>query len=462
MSFIEDVDYLKKNSIKQSYNILIDSKDRDRTVYPDPENYSIEFTTPFRNVIGIEVIDASIPKGMYDIDYNNNKFCYYLALYYNNNDNSAQTLKDKSIINKGFYYRTRKERDDLKYSVNSNLYVNEDKTERCYPNSPDLIILDYFEDGMPKVIYEETTFLTFEFEPANYIFDTNNDDDFVINFNKGISSFELNHKDINGDDDGITANTTIAFNKLTNTVVFSSLYPFVLDMNLSTMSEVIGFDTYITNNDNIKENKYRCNELYLNRTIDNYFKKLYTSNNVKDEYNPLYYSLKSPGSIYLLNNKYVILRCEEIEQHAYRSLSYSKYSPGIAKFRVNSLGYNDESVITSKLPLREFHPIGKLSRMTFRFETNNHELYDFKGINHHLVIGIYYYEPKILNSDNFISVLNPNYEPNFHDYKYYNRENDESDDEDVDEFSKFNLLDYKKKELLYSKDEVDDFENEGG
>ena len=76
---IEDVQYLKNNSIKQSYTFLVDSKDRDRVIYPNPNEYVITFSTPFKNVIGLEVIDASIPRTMYSIDVNNNTLYYYLG-----------------------------------------------------------------------------------------------------------------------------------------------------------------------------------------------------------------------------------------------------------------------------------------------------------------------------------------------------------------------------------------------
>ena len=70
---IEDINYLKANSIKQSYTFLIDSSLRDKSLYPKPSEYTIEFSEPFKNVIGIEVLDVTIPKTMYNIDYNNNK-----------------------------------------------------------------------------------------------------------------------------------------------------------------------------------------------------------------------------------------------------------------------------------------------------------------------------------------------------------------------------------------------------
>ena len=68
---IEDINYLKNNSIKQHYTFLIDSADRDRDKYPNPNKYTIDFTVPFKNVIGMEIIDSSIPRTMYNIDYEN-------------------------------------------------------------------------------------------------------------------------------------------------------------------------------------------------------------------------------------------------------------------------------------------------------------------------------------------------------------------------------------------------------
>ena len=76
---IEDINYLKNNSIKQNYTFLIDSTDRDRDKFPNPNKYVVEFTVPFKNVIGMEIIDASIPRTMYNIDIENNLIYYYLG-----------------------------------------------------------------------------------------------------------------------------------------------------------------------------------------------------------------------------------------------------------------------------------------------------------------------------------------------------------------------------------------------
>ncbi len=75
---IEDINYLRDNSIKQTMVVLIDSKTRDFEVYPDPNYYSINFNTPFKNVIGFDIIDTSVPRTMYSVDKYNNSFYYYI------------------------------------------------------------------------------------------------------------------------------------------------------------------------------------------------------------------------------------------------------------------------------------------------------------------------------------------------------------------------------------------------
>ena len=77
---IEDVDYLKANSVKQSYLLLVDSADRDRSAYPTPSDYVVSFSAPFQNVVGMEVVDASIPRTMYSIDVINNKISFLLEV----------------------------------------------------------------------------------------------------------------------------------------------------------------------------------------------------------------------------------------------------------------------------------------------------------------------------------------------------------------------------------------------
>ena len=74
---IEDIDFLYKNSIKESSIILIDSSKRNKNIYHSPNSYTIDFNEPFKYVYGIEVIDSSVPRTMYIIDSNNDTLVFY-------------------------------------------------------------------------------------------------------------------------------------------------------------------------------------------------------------------------------------------------------------------------------------------------------------------------------------------------------------------------------------------------
>ena len=38
---IEDIDYLKKNCVKENYLFIVDSKNRDFIRFPDPNSYEV-------------------------------------------------------------------------------------------------------------------------------------------------------------------------------------------------------------------------------------------------------------------------------------------------------------------------------------------------------------------------------------------------------------------------------------
>jgi hypothetical protein len=145
------------------------------------------------------------------------------------------------------------------------------------------------------------------------------------------------------------------------------------------------------------------------------------------------YTVTAPGVYSLIGDRYTILRCPEIEQHLYRSRAFERYTMGLGKFKLAALGYdNQTSMDFSKIPMREFHPIGKLTQMSFRFERPDGQLYNFKGINHTLTFAIKYYEPS--EGKQFTNYqLNPNYNPNFMEYIQNQESTDESDYESDNE-----------------------------
>jgi len=141
------------------------------------------------------------------------------------------------------------------------------------------------------------------------------------------------------------------------------------------------------------------------------------------------FSLTPPGFLSLVGDRFIILRCPEIERNIFGSMAFGNNSPGIALFKMGCVGYSDSRFDFSTVEYKEFHPIGKLPRLTFRFERINGDLYNFKTVNHHLMIVVKHYVARKQGALT-MSTLNPNYNPNFLKYKRYMEEHETSSVED--------------------------------
>ena len=643
---IEDINYMKENSIKQAYTFIIDSSDRDRHMYPNPNNYVVNFSTPFKNIIGMEIIDASIPRAMYTIDVDNNELYYYIGndvddeiitdgiqitnsadlilrngaavvnssnlelsdggyailrnsinIYniYKANDinaknstiggatlgitfnlnvkltiaennvkcniidfsyNHAYTInnifnniniqieKDDedvyiliftigtriieipiynfdittnylnifwSILNTTWYIGLFDEnRNVISYDVFNNCdviknvfytrkYIGKKYNTESDWNSSNVLLLKDFKIYNVAMVSSNVMLDTIDTIDTIDSIDNNNltrppatlpiwyrmkessgsggSDNTIINdgYNSSIDykdifkylyispgdytfkTFITKYNELTQNNDlEIMFSETTTPPELSNLIDIFSKAPLIVDMKRTTLSENLGFDLYPTKNN---EDRY-ISKSSPSLAIDSVLAKMFYSR-LNKNYNPNVstdnkWIITSPGIVYFIGNKYIIMRCPEIEEHLYRSLSYSKYTLGLAKFRVDSVGINSEKLTITKIPVREFHPIGKLSRMTLRFETNKGSLYDFKGINHNIIFAIFYYEPVQKNIPKK-SILNPEYKMNYIDYLYKQEEieGDSDDDEDTNEdYSRDNIDDYKTKEKQYSENGV--------
>lgn len=54
-------------------NLIVDSSQRDRSIYENPGHYSFELISPYRDVISVELTQANVPKSFYSIGSDNNK-----------------------------------------------------------------------------------------------------------------------------------------------------------------------------------------------------------------------------------------------------------------------------------------------------------------------------------------------------------------------------------------------------
>jgi hypothetical protein len=203
---------------------------------------------------------------------------------------------------------------------------------------------------------------------------------------------------------GILTNTLNSADPTIQPVItFTSASGFVLNMRISTANTTMGFDQHADVNETKKYVRYAY------RDNHQLFGGVYDSNTGN-------WNIIAPGVIYLLGVRYVILRCPEVEGHMYGSRAFGNWSPGLGMFKlfaVNDIAHQRFDYVNfSKKP---FHPIGKLDRLSFRFEMTDGTLYDFKGANHLMLICIRYLVPT--QKHKFVrSELAPNYDKSFHQY----------------------------------------------
>ena len=590
---IEDVDYLRENSIKQNYIFIVDSKDRDKVSYRTPSEYVVDFEKPFENVIGLEVIDASIPRTMYNVDAYNNGLRFFVHTSNYAWDGFGESSWCNVSVDPGDYtIQTLVPALNTQMVMNVNGVVsgadgsNVGITVETLSNPPDIknklkfycpypFVLDmtasmaetlgfdlHTSTGRAESewysVFDTTKLLTTSWKQAIYALlpsKTNTDiiQDLALTlvqrqwlyFIRGVYENHQLYESVNrafvlGDPSTYGESVTVfdgprsVIRSQTISSVAYSAQRFTVGAQLYLTSVQVAFtgprelqyqnllDTsaqyalyevpanapaptpgsrtlIASGNIGITAIDGTLSSALLTQTCllrpdQSYWLVIYNAdsqplsvyyNNVTvNRGNPFlvsadagvtwssldevdipyqmscvlvgnyeYHEIIAPGIYNLVGEKYITMRCKEIEENSYRSLAYSKYTIGLAKFRLGVVGYSENRLDFSKVPLREFHPIGKLSRLTLRFETPSGNLYDFKGVNHNITLSIHYLEPiqKIKFKQ---SILNPNYHGDFIGYRF--REDDQegdSDDQDED-FSRDVIGDYKKYELQYHPENV--------
>lgn len=557
---IEDIEFLTKNSIQDSYLFFVDSAQRDKEAHPTVSEYEVRFTEPFTNVYGLEVMDAMIPSTRYTIDVGRDTFKFHVALCNENiiiNDDvwwstfnylygskSFRSLVESVDPDANGYtsFITVFNRDDVvlqqsdisptpsaykacrvnKLSFSSNditiyqdqqidtnsesLYYNNDgaiyilqnafvqtNTLTESLNNEDLFI-DWSNqtvyvmaiDNITLVSYHNLNITTFgyggRYEYSNpYIwFTISNICDKIEHGNYDIFTYQAYANAVIANYHAYTVDDTVYYypyndpgtslpNILQNTVYgnverqskykYTIVTPnvrFYVNISKTSIATAIGFSS---------KSPSAGATLYYNTVTKWPNKSDFVVTTVK---RGLEHIIVSPGVINLNGLAYVVLRCPEIESHMYNSFSYSQNCPGIGMFKLGALN----QIINVRFDFvnfikKPFHPIGKLPKLTLRFETTDGTLYDFKGVDHNMLLNVKFYVPR-LKEPRHKFTLNPNYNPDYLEYMINQmRIEDEEDDEDAEWDQslddKRTILEHKYSNIIREQNEYDyssDEENE--
>lgn len=500
---IDDIDYLLENSEKDSVIIFADSGLRDRRIHPFASEYTVSFAQPFKFVYGFEVIDGTIPNTMYNVDIYNNAL--YITSVVKNIVSMVpidpELMLQQVHTSKTFAQMFDKEDENyiaignqvnlaplVNIAISSNLSENHlvfyKYSISSLPivlkkNQPDTYFFFKYQNVEYAILKAGNTSLINIIENGEYYYDISasivyyytihkvdpatfnsirNSSGYIVIVNNYRNSLSPGNYDVtsitNDTSDLLTeinveVEPTSAPAKKEGKMLFASSDYILLNAKKGRLFESFGFDIYPPAG--------QTETNYVSWTIgDNY--QVYGS---KFDNLSTRYQVISPGLINLLGERYCILRIKELEDHLVGSYSYMKYTTGIGQFKmaaaqggITNLRFDYQSLVK-----KPFHPIGKLDKITLRYETAAGELYDFKGVNHHLMFIVKFLVPSAKQKFTK-SILNPNYNPDIMQYLSNNKtieyREDSDDEEEFDEEDYYKLYKKQLDDMDYSESETED------
>ena len=482
---MEDVTMMRKQGVEESYLLLVDSAERDTTHDKHPNQYDVVFTTPFVNVVGVDVVTASIPRTQYIVDTNSNTLTFKMA-----SDTAWTTI----ILSVGDYAITSliTELNNTFSNMASSLQIQALSTPPSLTNRVQFYATQPFQLNMTASLMRRVLGFTEPptpelantgayAMPANYI-DT--DPDVFVSIAGNVSV--VNTVPVFAGPQGSSGDSTVPLSStafarqgfvaqssgsvasivvyvtvlgtlpssdqlinflivdtdgaqyasgvvsIPSTTTAGSANSFVSSSITSTMPLVAGTQYYCVLYDlDVTSQGSNCYALYAAQlatstnstdvstgqgtSVNSVDWQPYT-NQADDlciglQVSPLTYQITSPGLYDLTGERYISIRCRQIEDHVFKSRAYEKYNVGLAKIDLGVFGYSDTRFDFSSLPPRRFHPIGRLTRLTFRFECVDGSLYNFYGVNHTMILSIRFISPDETKMRDTKRLLNPSYDP---------------------------------------------------
>jgi hypothetical protein len=480
MASIEDIDYLWENSDKQSFLLYIDSSKRNRFVFPNPNQYVVEFNNPFRFVYGYDILDALIPTTMYNVEPGGDTLVVAQAMSTRNN--WLNNPLDLAIFDEFRYVPEFAERC-VDGTAGSFTIVTQDSldtvgmlTELVQTPDADVRILvtrsvgisdtqDSLNDTLVgtvsgtnwyassaslgnaldgPVVYRniKPDSLTMDVASARFVTQidlatilqsTLYDIMIIVNvFTLPTMNYDnrqlLSAMNNIMQDAGYIASHFSQIPEQANKYSWTGTWPFWFNMEASTIRGMFGFDELALLEN--YEKTYNVFPQNIDPTRRMYLSYYDTATQ--------FHTLNSPNMIDLGGPAYVVFRVPELEEHAFAGEGNNADTVkglGIFKLLSGGGGMQNLRFDFTNLVRKPFHPIGKLSRLTIRLELKSGALYDFKGINHNILLVIKYLIPQIKSKvpRYTIGMLNSDYVPDTQQYMLTHRRLLDESREDVAE-----------------------------
>lgn len=431
---MEDVQFLKQRAKEDSYLFVVDSSKRDKHAYPSASQYTIQFNAPFKNVLGIELLDATIPRTEYVVDEKCNTVVYSV------NDGPKKT----ATVDPGDYNLLQfcealsgLLEDELTVEPLSSPYSQTSKLK--------------FRCPLPFVIYLTETTMRTQLGFAGT----------EKTISSTLAGDSTTTRTFLGPYPGFDTITLAPGERLrqaftpseTGTAYSASIYSDQIGGNMNVRIEdalgtVLGTgivrpfeasEVLFQNGETLEagDTYYLIIEapsggsIFVNAPTDG-LESAEISPTPTGLWTPIadqslafevwvgigQQELVSTHLVDLTGVRYVMVRCPEIETYMYRERAYEPFYAGLGMVKLGANGIREQRFDFVSFPRRTLTtPLGKLSSLTFRLERPDGTLYDSRGIDHSLLLVLRYYT-SMKPEEPTPSLLNPQYLPN--PIEYYN------------------------------------------
>jgi hypothetical protein len=379
----EDRTKFNKNcSTKNTTFLLIDSRDRDLSLYPNNNEFTIKLDEPIRDVCEIELISANMPINSYNINDNNNRIYFIRTLDDSTNFNLINNLysTDRLTINRAkvFYILITPNMYDIPSLItflNTDLHPVYNLSNNSSPLGEDENVMLRVNFASQKFNIKIRYYTMLSYDPP---LTTNANADHLTYTENNILHFRGDGY-INNDDKIIyrylpnSAHEILGFN-------LNHLY------NITT-NELVNF------NDSDSENLPTNDEyLYAIRMRDNY--NLHQENNAIDTLNYQITTIHniSNTSANLRSNEYVLLHLTNFPKFTNKISSSNIVQNAYAKLHLGT-GYTRNIFfgrIKAFTNVYELNPTIKLNKMQLKFTDYFGNLFNFNNLEFSLTFSITY------------------------------------------------------------------------
>lgn len=484
---MDDVQSLLDSAKEESYLFLVDSRMRDYAVHPTPSEYEISFSSPFRNVFGLDLLDATVARTEYIVESNTNVLEYALgqpASLEEWNQGAWAVSRKRTVTLDPGDYNIAQFVEHMNSKLESTASTANEAQLKCstLTNPAEINNRVALTSSVPFTLLMASSTLrqTLGFgDPVT----TNTSPDFAavpgwsVNRTAGASDAFLSVPSVLPDTDptsaalgpvpagsmvqyvpvdaapvrqyftsatsgpvthvlayviGLSGGPTAAvtIRKVTdNTVMATGTITTTLDnpndvyiaVACEMTSQVIlaaGGQYYVQFSGGPATLGVYYNEDNLPVAGTRYITVggavVYPGNNLcLDVITASYgHAAKCPGVVNLSGPRYVNIRCPDIESHMFRDRVNEVCHAGLGMVKLRGYGFREQRYDFVSFPPRRFHPLGKLTKLSFRLERPDGSLYDSHGVDHTLLLVLRYYTlPNTARAAQPHSSLNPAYNP---------------------------------------------------